>query len=187
MRKFMTFQSLLPLIFITAISCTSHSNKVKATLPTSARTFFLDIVKDNQLDTLVIESFKNRNDLKIIKLKNENKYNNICIVKLRDDKSVLILENQHIGKIKQLRLIDKNTSFIPDYYYLNIKFDKIWQAEDLGFMNTNPNGKLESCISSFYSGVKIKELGEEDRKNREIILDIAKIVSRSDPKKFQCN
>lgn len=148
---------------------------------------YLDVISDNKLDTLIVEPFPSSPNLKILKIKRKDVYEEICIIKLRNDSIAnLYIEANNVNQInKGIRLMVRNTDFIPDYKYIDIEFHDKWKIKTIGHINTNPDSKLESCL--YKLDIDIREYEEVDVETKQNVLDVVKVVSRSNGNNFECD
>lgn len=175
---------MLSMLFTSCSFTTKHNAESQKLINTTGSLTYLDIIGDNALDTILIENFSNQPDLKFVKVKRNNIYENICIVKLRNDNNdnIYLEANKFANDHKGLRLKVRNTSFIPDYDYLDLEYSKKWKVTFAGRINTNKDGDLKVCVAPMgeYIGYYEKKEYDDDFgviDVNEVVINFVKLDS----------
>ncbi|WP_073360481.1 hypothetical protein [Flavobacterium fontis] len=133
----------LILIFLIVVSCKKD---------TSISCSYLDIIGDQKWDTITLESNINKQCMQdIFFLKNGKKERILSILPRVDCAYVLTKPkiemiyfeaNEIQSKDKGLRVMIRNTDLVPDYFFIDLFYEKEWIIKKYGVMNTNPMDSL---------------------------------------------
>lgn len=158
MKTFVTLSFLL----VVFISC---DNKGKQTIDKEAKYLF-DVFDDSALETLSVESDLQTKNIYIFQ---GNKKIKICsldctdnpdfVTKIPSVENVYLEANNIQTNEKGFRIIQRNTDFSPDIFYLDFKYEKEWFIKSFGIINTGSlntkpficNKEINRSLKSFNS------------------------------------
>ena len=174
------YNGILHLILI-SILCSCISPDLMKSGECEKEYFYLDVVGDSHIDTLFIKKRASNDSYIDIFLFQCNKEENILTVKPRlASQEEYVTTNPQIETIrlesnytqsddKELRIIIRNTDMMPDYIFVDLKYDSQWIVKRYYVCNSN----IDETV--FISVIHIdKPLSEELGKNK--LLDQGQIL-----------
>lgn len=134
---------LIVIVSIVLVSCKDHPTPYP---------IFLDVFGDKKLDVLTVEDNTEKHSMKDIKILVNGRSEKICsILPIIDSTYVqgepkvemIYLEANSVQtNEKGLRVIVRNTDLIPDYFFIDLFYEKEWRVERYGIINTNIQDSL---------------------------------------------
>jgi len=168
-------------LLLLLISC--HNSTSNSKIIYSDVFYYLDVVGDNSLDTIIVsnnETNKSIRDIFLIKGGKKNRI--ISIGPWRDSVSVvtqppietIYLEVNNVQSFdKGLRIVIRNTDVIPDYLFIDLYYEDTWIVEKYVLVNTNTMyGKREMSIEYVNIDKPVSiEFGEDLMCNTNLDID----------------
>jgi hypothetical protein len=150
-------QALIMLTLIAALTgvllfCNRNGNTGEPEAICSDKLYYLDAVDDSLLDTFVVGYNETNPSIRDISIIKEGKKNRIISIEPYGDSAFVLTQPQvetvHLAANniqtdrKGLRIVIRNTDFIPDYLLIDLYYKDTWIIEKYILLNTNTDKQL---------------------------------------------
>lgn len=151
------------LIFLALLFIACKNNERKSNQKNISDYYFFDVVGNSNVDTLVVENSSTNKFNKSISIILNGKKSLICELNPRID-SAFITTSPKIESIyleandvqttnKGFRLLSKNTDVEPEYFFMDLHFNKEWYIKDFGFLHISSKTPF-ICKEDFQKSIK---------------------------------
>lgn len=139
--------------FVGCCSCSINNASNSFDDYTKSDSFYIDALGDSKVDTLIVRQNKHENKISEINtLMNgveqriisilPRLYNGEEVLAYPQIETISLSTNFTQSEDKELRITIRNTDLIPDYLFIDLKFDKIWIVKRYYLCNTNKDTEI---------------------------------------------
>lgn len=145
MMKSVIIKNKCYIIFFSILFICCKNNEFENNQKDEFNLYFFDVIGNSNIDTLIVENSLKNKFSKSISIVLNNKKTLICEIKPRIDSSFILtspkIENIYLESNnvqtnnKGFRLLTKNTDIEPEYFFMDLSFDKKWLVKEIGFLD----------------------------------------------------